>query len=208
MLRFKLPAVQINQTSRFTAAVRKLLSLKDEAQGPQFEVELEGERPEYSFIKQEQIWAQSQQATADATHMVQIGIANPVASGQLVVLQTCFIASDTVGMIYRLGYLAGILAGGGICQPRDLRWRPGLGGSTRTFASGVAVAAGFTGIYAEMVALAANAVIDFMALPGRIPPVVIPPGFSVYISQAAVGANVATVHMAGYERPLESGELI
>lgn len=206
----------IAQTNRYTAAVRKLLSIKGEEHDIGYGVHLEDERPEFSFIKGETLWAQFNEVTSAAGTLPRIGVYMPPGSGSgssrgntLGVITSIYAECDTVGTLIQLGFLPTGTVSAAPMWPRDLRNRGGAIQSTNlaTIAGAVA-ASGFTGIWTQLTTLAAGAVMDFTAAGGRMGPVIVPPGFMVALAASAVGAVVLRATFVGYERTLESGELI
>lgn len=202
----------VNQTNRFTATVRKLLSLKGEAGGPAFEVSLEDERPEFSFLKSERRFAQFQSVTSAAGTLAFIGVRNMPNSGVIVVVDSIFAAVEAAGV--RVELVAGANSSGAspvAMFSTDGRWGPGFAGATTalTFAAAAAAAPGGH-VYSQLVSLAANDVMDFVA--GRFGPrvgaFVLPPGTQVQLDVVGVGVHTLEATFGGYERPLESGELL
>lgn len=204
----------IAQTNRYTAAARKLLSIKGEEYGVSFGVHLEDERPEHSFLKGETPWAQFNQATSAAGTLAIIGVVNPAASGVLGVVNAVYAYAAAAGVVLNLqnGGGAPFTASSGAMFSRDLRARGGVAQAATTlkFDAGVGAAAPAGHIYAQHVTLAANDITDFITgnAQARVGPFILPPGSSLYVCAAAVGVNTVSAIFSGYERALESGELI
>lgn len=208
-MRFERPGVTA-QTNRFSAAVRKLLSIKGEEHDVNYGVHLEDERPEHSFVKGETLWVQTNEVTSAAGTLPIIGVLNPLTSGMLCVIQSAWAEVDAAALLVQIGITTNTGSGGGPMQVRDTRNRRVGGAAVGTTCLGFATtgaAPGFTGIYSQFTSLAAGQPIDMTAAGGRLPPVVLSPGWQIQIALSAVGVHVMRATFAGYERPLESGEL-
>lgn len=201
----------IAQTNRFAAAVRKLLSIKGEEHDVSYGVHLEEERPEYSFLKGETLWSQfNQVAAAGAGNVARVLISNPGGSGVLGVITSCFAYVEAAGVAVRVGYFLniGVAPGGASLQPRDIRNARAASTTLRGLADGASAGPGFTGAWAEIVSLAANDVMDFIGSRARIGEIILPPNTAFGISTTPAAVHTLSVTISGYERPLESGELI
>lgn len=192
-----------HQTTRFTAAVRKLLSLKGEAPEPSFGVHIEDERPEFSFVKGERLWAQFNSVTSGAAQLCVVGIRNPANSNVLVVVtRALFGLSAAASVRLETAYVISASAGASMFS-LDTRW--GQQATTTQFFA--AALAGFGGhIVLEKAAAAKPAYADMMS-DSASPPIILAPGTECALVGAAVGVQTMDAFFAGYERPLESGEL-
>lgn len=197
--------ILVAQTNRYAAAVRKLLSIKGEQHEIGYGVHLEDERPEHSFIKGERRWAQFNQATSAAGTLPIIGVKNPPNSGVLVVVTDVFFYSDPVGT-YNFETVAGAVTSGTTSMfATDTRW-----GGQATSAIGFAVLQAAYGghIVAQMLTLAANQLVDVVSRGARVPAIVLAPNSECAVVGNAVGVQTLSAIFCGYERSLESGELI
>lgn len=208
---FKTPLIQ--QTNRYASALRKLLSIKGEAQKVSFGVHLEDERPEFSFTKTETLWAQTGTQVSGAADLSRQGIVNPANSGIITVITGVNCSVEAAGVTIRLGYLtpiAGIFAGTSMHtrDTRTIRSPAAPQATTSTFFQSLGAVTGFLGIVEELVSLAADQPMDFVAVGARIPNFVLAPNSALYLAPSAVGVHTLRVNFSGYERSLESGELI
>lgn len=199
------------QTNRFSAAVRKLLSIKGEEHNVGFGVHLEDERPEHSFIKGERLWVQWNQVTSGpGPDKGFIGVCNPVNSGVLVVVTGIVIEHDTAGVLMDVLFASPRVIGGNPApmKMRDLRWAVAVG-STAGWLAGAGTVAGGS-VYSSMHTPGINQALDILTHPGfRCGPVVLPPNSEIWVAQnAAAAGKVFSATITGYERSLESGETI
>lgn len=198
----------VQQTNRYSAALRKLLSINGEVHDVSFGVHLEDERAEHSFIKGENIFAQYNEATSDGTHLSVVGIENPNGSSMLVVITGVHATlSSTAGLRFGIGGSGGI---GSPAWGRDTRLRQGGSSlvTARGFALGTAVGTGIVSILDEVQIINAEEPFFFVAAGGVIPAVVLHPGYQCKVAATSLGANTLKACFSGYERPLESGELV
>lgn len=198
----------VAQTNRYSAALRKLLSVKGEAHDISWGVHLEDERPEFSFVKGERLWTQYNEVTSAAGSLSYVAIQNPSNSGIIAVITNAHATVTTAPATIRLNLLIPVQAGlGGPMQFRDTRWSPsGLGSTTLCRAATVA-AYGATAIIDQHVVGTADNEVDVIG-PCVVPQIILAPGTECAISVSAVGVNTLKVNFCGYERPHESGELI
>lgn len=198
----------IQQTNRYTAALRKLLSIKGEAHQVSFGVHLEDERPEHSFIKGEVRFAQWNSATGDATHRPLIGVRNPANSGVVAIVTDIFIEATTAFLV-SLEMSANILSiSSSAMFGTDTRWARGSGVLGLTTVQGFAStpSGGTAGHLFTALTAPANAVLDIVGRSGRVHPLVVGPGADAYVF-GPLGAITLAATFVGYERTLESGEL-
>lgn len=196
-----------SQTSRFSAALRKLLSIKGEEHGIDFGVHLEEERPEYSFLKGETRWAQFNQATSAAGTLSVVGVFNPANSNVLCVITDIFAylsTPATIDLQTRAGAVPGAGSSTGGMFSTDLR-APRAQTTSKGFAGATAAYAGH--IVSQVVILVANDIMDLVAPAARVHPIILPPGSECAVNADAVGVNTLSAIFVGYERTLESGEL-
>lgn len=197
----------IQQTNRYTAALRKLLSIKGEADQVGFGVHLEDERPEHAFLKGETRWAQFNSVTSAAGTLAVIGVANPAQSGVLVVITDVFFYTAAAPVVVNLETFVGISAPGtgSSMFATDLR-RGNQATTARALARADAAYAGH--IVAQVSTLVAGEIIDIVSPSARVHEIVLPPGTEAVLAVNAVGVNTLAAVFVGYERSLESGELI
>ena len=196
------------QSNRFSAAVRKLLSIKGEEHDISYGVHLEEERPEYSFIKGERRWIQYNEVTSAAGTLSIVGVLNPIGSGVLGVVTVAW-ANVTANAEVRLTVVVntGIFGSTGPMHSLDTRY--GLTNNSTMVGTASAAAAAGGSYIATASQLVANVDFDFMTNAGaRVPPIILAPGAGCWLNVAAVGVNTLKATFAGYERSLESGELI
>lgn len=199
----------LHQTNRFTSAVRKLLSIKGEAPEPSFGMHIEDERPEHSFIKGETRWAQFQDATSAAGTLPIIGVRNPDNSGVLVVVDRVFFFTDpALGPVVNLETLVGPTGiPGGLVSMFGTDTRKGLQQTTARTGGGAAAA--YAGhIVTQIIPTVAFALIDAVSPETRVHPIVLAPGSELVLCGSVVGAIELAGTFCGYERAIESGELI
>ena len=198
----------IAQTNRFSAAVRKLLSIKGEDHAVGFGVHLEDERPEHSFIKGERRWAQFNSATSAAGTLPVLGVRNPANSGVLGVITSIFFdssAAATFNLESFAGPGTGFIPALGAMFATDTRW----GGVATTLIAGGGAQAAYGGhIVTQVVSPGGNAIIDLLSREARVHPIILRPDSELVVVGNAVGVNTLNVTICGYERTLESGELI
>jgi hypothetical protein len=203
------------QTNRFTKAVRKLLSIKGEAEGVSFGVHLEDERPEHSWLKDETRWAQFNAAgPSGAAEVCVVGVRNPAGSNVLLVVTDiwCYTAAAPVLIDLEGGQgTIGAGASSGSMFSTDFRGRGNVAATRAVWVAGVgAVGAILTAghIYDQRSTLVAGDPIDLVSRAARVHPFVLPPGFNLFVRTDALGINTLAATIVGYERALESGELI
>lgn len=194
----------IAQTNRYTAAVRKLLSFKGEGVDVTYGIHIEDERLEHSYIKGERIFGTYQEVTSAAGTLSFVGVNNPASSGILVVI-TSIVAEVTTAAVVDVKFNTFLLSvSQGSMFARDTRW-----GATATTAQLVATTAAAAGGNILLKStLAANNPTDLVTDAGRIPGLVLAPNTSFHVNVDAVGVNTLKVGIYGYERSIESGELI
>lgn len=204
------------QTNRFTKAIRKLLSIKGEAERVSFGVHLEEERPEFSFLKNETRWVQWNQAgPSGAAEVCVVGVRNPPGSNVLLVVTDVLVSTAAAPVLILLEAVLSSLGGPAAAAAMfssDLRGRGNNVAATSALGfGGVGVVGGVVSeghIYHEQSTLVAADPIDMVSRAGRVHPFVLPPGFNLFVRTDPVGVNTMAATFVGYERLLESGELI
>lgn len=198
------------QTNRYFAAVRKILSIKGEGPDVGFGVHLEDERPEHSFIKGERLWVQwNQVTTAAGSGKGFIGVRNPANSGVVVVVTGIVIEHDTAGILMDVLFNAPVAAGvtPAPMKIRDTRWQILVGTTCGGFAGTGTIAGG--SLYTSMHTPGVNQALDILTHPGfRCGPVVLGPNSELWTAQNVAADHTYSATFTGYERSLESGELI
>lgn len=200
----------IAQTNRFTAAVRKLLSIKGEEHAVGFGVHLEDERPEHSFIKGEKLWVQwNQVMTGAGPDKGFIAVQNPLGSGVLAVVTGIVIEHDTAGVLMDILFAIGPTGlTGAAMKCRDTRWQNVVSTTVQGAAGAGTIAGG--SLLSSMHTPGVNQALDILTHPGfRCGPVILGPGSTIWVAQnVAAAGKVYSATFTGYERSLESGETI
>lgn len=193
--------------ARFETLLRRLLGIKGRA-APELHPELmssivlESDRLEFGWLSQTRLVAGAGSEGPVAGQAGQFRIANPAASGWIVVIQeiVCLNLTGPSGFNLKIN-CADALANAASEGPRDLRW------ATTPDISVVKITSGTTAAPSGTVIARIGTVGNGASLnEGRFNvPVVLPPGTDIVV-QCGVVNNTAQVSFIGYERPYEQSE--
>lgn len=203
----------VAQTNRYTKAIRKLLSMKGEAELVSYGVHVEEERPEFSFLKNETRWQQYNQAgPSGAAEVCYVGVRNPPGSNVLLVVTDVWAWTAAAPVLVDLEGGFGTFGAGVSASAMfstDFRGRGNVAATSSQNIAGVGAVGTVTAghLYEQRSTLVAGDPVDLVSRGGRGDGFVLPPGCNLFVRTDPVGVNTLTAVFVGYERALESGEL-
>lgn len=168
-------------------------------------LEVEGERPEYAFLKGERLMSAQGTVAGVAGESTSFLLFNPIGSGQIATITKWHVEPAAASLVLGMVGAFTVPVGTGVAEvARDTRWQTGTGGLA---GAGMLIAG---------VRSAPTSVVNHIVWAQTCPttgsqekdvPVILAPGFAFELRVNVLNTTLTRAHVQWYERPAGNGEL-